>query len=81
MRTTVNIDDDVLREAKELARLSGMGLGPMLSHLVRRGLSRDEAPRIVEENGIPVLAHRGHPIPVTPELVRQLRDETEPDVA
>ncbi len=79
MRTTVNIDDDVLREAKELSRLNGQGLGRTLSELARRGLSRG-GHRIVEENGIPVIVRDRPGVRVTPELVRQLLYEGELDI-
>lgn len=44
MRTTVTLDDDVARAARELARTSGKRLGQVLSELARRGL-RAPAPR------------------------------------
>ena len=37
MRTTLNIDDDVLAAARELAERSGSSLGAALSELARRG--------------------------------------------
>ena len=54
MRTTVNIDDDVLRAAKELARLSGRTLGEVLSDLVREALSSG-AEEATMRNGVPML--------------------------
>jgi hypothetical protein len=38
MRTTLDIDDDVLRAAKELARRENKTAGEMISELVRRAL-------------------------------------------
>ena len=38
MRTTVTIDDDVLRAARTLAASRGVSLGAALSELARRGL-------------------------------------------
>lgn len=38
MRTTINLDDDVGRAARELARTSGKRLGKVVSELARRGL-------------------------------------------
>jgi hypothetical protein len=38
MRTTVTIDDDVLKAAQALAKSSGKRLGEVISHLARRGL-------------------------------------------
>jgi hypothetical protein len=39
MRTTLDIEDDVLIAAKELARREGKTAGQMLSELARRALS------------------------------------------
>jgi hypothetical protein len=38
MRTTLNIDHDVLQAAKELARRQGLTDGKIISKLARRGL-------------------------------------------
>ena len=77
MRTTIDLDDDVLSVAKEIARLRGDSLGRVLSGLVRRGLQPASAPRIEERQGVPVLIHDPNPMPVTPELVRQLLESEE----
>ena len=54
MRTTVNLDDDVLRAAKELAALSGRTLGEVLSDLARAALfAGQEESR--HRNGVTVL--------------------------
>ena len=39
MRTTLNIDDDVLAAAKRLAELRTVSVGRVLSDLARRGLA------------------------------------------
>jgi hypothetical protein len=41
MRTTITLDDDVARAAKELARTTGRRLGSVLSDLARRGLKSE----------------------------------------
>ncbi len=41
MRTTLDIDDDVLRAAKELARRERKSAGRVLSELARRGMVKD----------------------------------------
>jgi hypothetical protein len=41
MRTTVTLDDDVARAAKELAQTTGKRLGKVLSDLARRGLKAE----------------------------------------
>ncbi len=76
MRTTVDIDDDVLKAARQAARLSGQSLGRVLSDLARRGLQPSEL-RVEERQGIPVLVHREKPLPVTPDLVREILESTE----
>jgi hypothetical protein len=74
MRTTLNIDDDVLQAAKELGALHGKSAGQMLSELARRALSPAPSHRV--RNGVPVLPRRrtGSPRP-TMRLVNELRDD------
>ena len=75
MRTTLDIDDDVLRAAKELAQREGRTAGEVLSELARRGLTspgeRKRRPAI--RGGVPVLPSRGEII--TLEHVQRIRDE------
>jgi hypothetical protein len=75
MRTTLEIDDDVMHAAREMARLKNIGIGRVLSELARRGLTPESTPRVVMENGIPVWKHGPGAIPVTNEMVRGLADE------
>jgi hypothetical protein len=42
MRTTLDIDDDVLQAAKEMARREHKTAGRILSELARRGLTQAE---------------------------------------
>lgn len=74
MRTTVDLDEDVLLVAKELARQRGTTMGKVISELVREALTRD----VVSEtrNGIPLFPIQPGAGVVTLELVNQLRDET-----
>ncbi len=39
MRTTLNIDDDLLRATKELARLQNLSSGEIVSKLLRQALT------------------------------------------
>jgi hypothetical protein len=75
MRTTMDIADDVLQAARELAELRGETLGSLISALARKGL---EAPAVTgpTRNGVPLLPRRreGAPKP-TMKLVNALRDE------
>lgn len=74
MRTTLSIDDDVLQAAKTLADQQQRSLGQVISELARRGLAPRPAARRTR-NGITLLPAGKEGQPVTPELVRQLRDE------
>lgn len=79
MRTTLDIDDDVLQAAKELAKAEKKTAGQMLSELARKGLtapagfaeSADEQRGLLFKNGFYVLPSRGG-APVTSELVERL---------
>jgi hypothetical protein len=78
VRTTLDIDDDVLQAAKELAAGRGTSAGRVLSDLARKGLEPARAARL--RNGVPLLPHRpraeGRPA-VRPTMARvnELRDE------
>ncbi len=74
MRTTLDIDDDVLQTAKELAALRRSTAGKVLSDLARQALKPAAASRI--RNGVPLLTSRptGAPRP-TMKRVNELRDE------
>ncbi len=44
MRTTLNIDDNVLHSLKKAARESGRSLGEVVNEVLLRGLAAGEAP-------------------------------------
>lgn len=74
MRTTLDIDEDVLLAAKQLARQKGRTAGQIISELVRKALESRGAPRI--RNGVPLFRPKaGAPKP-SMELVNRLRDES-----
>lgn len=75
MRTTLDIDTDVLRAAKEIAAARGITAGRALSELARQGLAAPARSARLR-NGVPVLPRRppGAPRP-TMTLVNELRDE------
>jgi hypothetical protein len=74
MRTTLDIDDDVLQAAKELAASRRRTAGQVLSELARRGLT-EPTPRARVRNGVPVLPARRRASPhPTMKLVNDLRD-------
>lgn len=74
MRTTLDIDDDVLQAAKELADLRQSTVGKMLSELARKGLESPHSAK--NRNGVPLMPRQR---PGTPKMtmarVNELRDE------
>ncbi len=76
MRTTLDIDADVLQAAKELAERQGRTAGQVVSELARRGLTASAStPARAGQlrNGVPVLPARGEV--VTLEHVQRLLDD------
>ena len=74
VRTTLDIDEDVLECAKELAARRDTTAGRVLSELARSALApRDRSPR--KRNGVPLLPKQRGAKLVTPEIVNRLRDE------
>jgi hypothetical protein len=77
MRTTLDIDDDVLSAAKELARREGKTAGEVLSELGRRALSgaaaTQSAAGVAGVTGFRPFPARGKP--VTNAQIDRLRDE------
>jgi hypothetical protein len=75
MRTTVKIDDDVLRAARQLAESKGQSLGQALSALARASLTRSAASTC--RNGVKLLPVNPTASRSTIEEVNALRDELE----
>ncbi len=73
MRTTVDLEEDVLLAAKEIARQRGITVGRVLSDLARQALTR-RVP-VSTKHGLPVFPVQLGAGPVTLELVNRLRDE------
>ena len=77
MRTTLDIDDDILQAARELARRERRSLGSIVSTLARQGLAQPA--RVVAATepaavyGFRPFASRGGV--VTNEMIDQLRDD------
>jgi hypothetical protein len=74
VRTTLDIDADVLQAAKELAMHRGTTAGKVVSELARRGLKPVDS-SAPERHGVPLLPPRADAGPVTLEAVSHLRDE------
>jgi hypothetical protein len=74
MRTTLDIDEDVLQAAKELAASRRTTAGRVLSELARASLApRGRSPKL--RHGVPVLPPREGERPVTADIINRLRDD------
>ena len=73
MRTTLNLDPDVLLAVKELAELRRSTAGQVLSELARSAL-KVEQERSAVRNGVPLLEPTPDEGIVTMEVVNRLRD-------
>ena len=75
MRTTLDLDEDVLQAAKELAAARGLTAGQAISELARRGLATGGR-AVRTRNGVPLLPRRpaGAARP-SMKRVNELRDE------
>ncbi|MBT9582643.1 antitoxin [bacterium] len=71
MRTTLDIDDDVLNLARSLARAQRVSVGRALSGLARKGLNSSLTEGLDEEEGIPVFRVSAQASPLTPEMVKE----------
>ncbi len=76
MRTTLDIDDDVLGAVKELAAAEKRSAGKVLSELARKALGPAET-GCKTKNGFPQIP--GERRLVTSELVQQLLDDADFD--
>ena len=75
MRTTIDLDDDILQAAKELAAGRGQTIGKVVSALARRGLAQP-AGQAPLRNGVPLLSPRSEDERrATMGLINQLRDK------
>jgi hypothetical protein len=74
MRITLDIEDDVLQAAKELALQKNSTVGQIISNLARQGLKTPNKVKKIchSRGGVPLLPKRGAVI--TLEHVRKLMD-------
>jgi hypothetical protein len=75
VRTTLEIDDDVLAAAKEAARREGSTVGRILSRVAREQLVPAEKPGY--RNGVPLLPNRPTTFKPTVAFVKELLEEEE----
>jgi len=74
VRTTLDLDDDVLAAAKALAAHRGQTAGQVISELARKGLSAEKT-SVRVRNGVPLLSSVPGRI-VTPQMVEDVLDQT-----
>jgi len=77
MRTTLDIETDVLLAVKDISRQRHIPAGRLVSEMVRTCLSSvgtDTGGR--KRNGVPLFPVRANSSVVTMDLVNRLRDET-----
>lgn len=80
MRTTLDIADDVLFAARELARREKKPLGQVISELARKAFTQPAEPLPATRVAEPLAAYGIHPLPprgavISNELIDRLRDE------
>ena len=75
MRTTLDLDDDILQAAKELAAVHRTTAGKVLSDLARKALTPASVPRI--RNGVPLFPQDPSGRKITMQMVNDLRDADE----
>ena len=74
MRTTINIDDDVLAAVRRIAAAERMSVGAMISLLARQTLRPSPSSRTTR-NGVALLPLRPGASIIISELVRRLQEE------
>lgn len=82
MRTTLDIDDDILAAARDLAKAEGKTMGEIISDLARKALTTPsfdafglaEAPASFQFGDWPTLPNR-EGVVVTPEMIERIQEE------
>ena len=73
MRTTLDLDEDIILVAKQIARQRGTTAGRVVSELVREALQPKPGAKM--RNGVPLFTPKEGAKKPHLELVNQLRDE------
>ena len=73
MRTTLELDDDLVLVAKHLAQKRGITMGRVISELARKALEPGAAPKM--RNGVPLFTPKANTPKPHLALVNRLRDE------
>ena len=72
MRTTLDIDDDLVQVARDLARQRGATMGQVVSQLIRKAVA--PATRTTTRNGVQLFAPKAGARKPNLQLVNRLRD-------
>jgi hypothetical protein len=73
VRTTLNIDDDLVIAAKSLAQERKVPMGEIISGWIRNGLNSNKA--FASKSGLPVFAVGPSAQPITLEHVKRHEDD------
>ncbi|MBI5282721.1 MAG: CopG family transcriptional regulator [Candidatus Solibacter usitatus] len=73
MRTTLELDDEIVLLARQLAQQRGLTIGQVISGLARKGMQPATSARV--RNGVPLLRAKKSPVLPALDLVNRLRDE------
>ncbi len=73
MRTTIDLDVDLINIGKHLAAQRKQTLGQVFSMLIRKALTPSEQPVI--RNGVPLFPVKPSSVSIDLELVNALRDD------
>jgi hypothetical protein len=76
MRTTLDIDEDLLLTVKQIAQQRKVSAGSVVSGLLRESL-QPKSFQLEYRDGVPLLPRRPNGPIVTTELVNRLREEDE----
>lgn len=77
MRTTLDVDEDVLFAVKNLAASRKTSVGKVLSELARQALLPPTQTKSLKRNGFTLFPKQSDGVIVTMDLVNRLRDEDE----
>lgn len=75
MRTTINIDDDVLATVKAMAKRDRKAVGQVVSAMLRKAVEPPAKAPSRTRNGIPLFPVSTNASVVTPELVKELLED------
>ena len=76
MRTTLNIDSDVVHAANSIARARSVSLGQVVTELLRKGLKDESRAPASSKSGFPVFAISPEAAPITLDDVKRAEDES-----